>query len=142
MASTNLPLGRNVETLKTYTAMIVDDSSTVRVAVKKVLTSEDFDVIFESENGKNALSKLKVTGIIPDFIFLDYEMPRMNGLEFLEELKAMKCPSKVVVVSTISEKQVLEKFLRLGIDSYVVKPIERRILIEHIARIIGRDDYL
>lgn len=129
-------MGVNEITGKSITVMIVDDSSTIRVAIKKILASEKFTVILEAENGKNALSKLKATGITPDVIFLDYEMPQMNGVEFLEKIKEAKLTSKVIIVSTISDKQVLSKFLSLGVNDYLLKPIERKILLEKLSKTI------
>lgn len=132
-----IPLGVDYKTGKNYTVMIIDDSSTIRVAIKKVLASESFTVILEAENGKNALSKLKATGIIPDLILLDFEMPQMNGVEFLSKIRESKLiTSKVIIVSTISDKNILEKFLALGVDNYVLKPIERKVLLERISKVL------
>lgn len=132
----NSPIGLNEITGKNITVMIIDDSSTIRVAIKKILASESFTVILEAENGKNALSKLKATGIIPDIIFLDYEMPQMNGVEFLEKIREAKLTSKVMILSTVSDKQILSKFLSLGVNDYVLKPIERKVVLEKLARIV------
>ena len=130
-------LGVNETTGKNITVMLIDDSSTIRLAIKKILASESFTVILEAENGKNALSKLKATGIIPDIIFLDYEMPQMNGAEFLEKFKETNSTSKVIIVSTISDKQVLSKFLSLGVNDYVLKPIERKVILERLSKIVS-----
>lgn len=141
MASNNIPLGHDTSSGKNYKVMIIDDSSTIRMVLRQILLSESFDIIFEAENGKNALSKLSVTNILPDIIFLDIQMPKMDGLDFLKKLKQQNKTSKIVIISSMSDKKTLENFISLGINSYIVKPIERKIFLEHVARVLNRKDY-
>lgn len=136
------PLGTNIITGKPYTVMVIDDSSTIRVAEKKILLSEGFDVVVEAESGADALAKLKSYKESPDIILLDFEMPNMNGLDLLKSIRSLGITSKVIVVTSYSDRGVLTGFLKLGVNGYVVKPIERRIMIDHLAKVIGRDDYV
>lgn len=137
-----IPLGKNLKTGKNYTVMIVDDSSTIRVAIRKILASENFDIILEAENGKDALLKLGILKEEPDIIFLDFEMPEMNGVETLKQIRTLKINSQIIVITAFSDKNVLSGFLKLGVNAYVVKPIERKIVLEKIAKVLSREDYL
>lgn len=132
------PLGVNIITGECYTVMIIDDSSTIRVAEKKILLSEGFEVTMEAENAKDALDKLKHTQSPPDIILLDFEMPNMNGLDLLKSIKSLGIKSKIIVVTSYSNKGVLSEFLKLGVNGYIVKPIERKIVVDHLAKVLGR----
>lgn len=136
-----VPLGKNIKTGKNYTVMLIDDSSTVRVALRKILASENFDIILEAENGKDALLKLGILKEEPDIIFLDFEMPKMNGIETLEKIRGLKINSQIIVITAFSDKSILGGFLKFGVNAYVVKPIERKTILERLAKVLLRDDY-
>ncbi len=138
----NFPLGQNLKTLSPYTVAIIDDSSTIRLALRQILISAGFQIILEAEDGVSALAEIKAKNINADLILLDYEMPKMNGVDFLRDLRASNINSKVIVVAAKSHQNLLKEFLSLGISGYVVKPIERKVLVERIAKILDRSDYI
>lgn len=138
----NILLGQDTKTMRPYSVVIIDDSSTIRLVLKQILVSEGFEIILEAEDGVEALSKIKAMQIKPDLILLDYEMPKMSGVDFLKDFNSMGINSKIIVISSTSDKATLREFLNFGINSYILKPIERKVLVQHIARIIGRKDYL
>ena len=139
MAST--PLGINTTTGKPYKVMIVDDSSTIRITERKILLSESFEVILEADGAMMALKKLKECSEKPDILMIDFEMPQMNGIDLLKRLRAQNYEGKVVVVTSYANKATLMEFLKLKIDGYVAKPIDRQTLMNHLAKVLGRDDY-
>lgn len=118
--------------------LIVDDSPILRAAIKKVakLAGLDEDHIFEAGNGQEALSLLETVWI--DLVLLDLNMPVMNGEQFAEELR--KRPDlndvAVVVVSTESNRDRLERMKALGAVESLHKPFEpedlRRLLSTHL----------
>lgn len=136
------PLGYNIKTGKAYKVMVIDDSSTIRIAEKKILLSEQFDMILESDGAMDALKKLKETVDKPDIIMIDFEMPQMNGIDLLKRIRAMGIESKILVVTSYSNKGILMEFLKLNISGYIVKPIQRQTVIKHLAKILNREDYV
>ncbi|MEI0603480.1 response regulator [Brachyspira alvinipulli] len=138
----SFPLGINSKTNKPYKVMVIDDSSTIRMAEKKILLSEQFEVMLESDGAMDALKKLREAEEKPDIIMIDFEMPQMNGIDLLKRIRALDVDSKIIVVTSYANKGVLMEFLKLKVDGYVVKPIQRQTVMEHLAKVLGREDYL
>ncbi|MDO6992870.1 response regulator [Brachyspira innocens] len=138
----SLPLGVNNKTGKSYKVMVIDDSSTIRIAEKKILLSEQFEVAMESDGAMDALNKLRDAADKPDIIMIDFEMPQMNGIDLLKRIRALNIDSKIIVVTSYANKGVLMEFLKLKVDGYVVKPVQRQTVIEHLAKVLGREDYI
>ncbi len=142
MIMSSSPLGINTKTGKSYKVMVIDDSSTIRIAEKKILLSEQFEVTMESDGAMDALNKLRDAAEKPDIIMIDFEMPQMNGIDLLKRIRALNIDSKIIVVTSYSNKGVLMEFLKLKVEGYVVKPIQRQTVIEHLAKVLGREDYI
>ena len=106
--------------------MVIDDSSTIRIAERKILLSENFEVILEADGAMDALTKLREAVDKPDIIMMDFEMPQMNGIDLLKRIRALNIDAKIIVVTSYANKGVLMEFLKLKVDGYVVKPVQRR----------------
>ncbi|HEY4147901.1 MAG TPA: response regulator [Chitinophagaceae bacterium] len=95
---------------------------------------------FTANDGVEALKLLESdNSIIPKYIFIDVNMPKMGGLECLQRIKELPRlnRSKVFMYSTTSEKRVLEKSKELGADDFLVKPTSPARLREMLSAIIG-----
>lgn len=102
--------------------VIVDDSALIRGIMTEIVNSQtDMEVVGVAPDPLVAREVIKQTN--PDVITLDVEMPRMNGLEFLEKLMRLR-PTPVVMVSTLTEQgsEVTLKALELGAIDFVAKP--------------------
>ena len=93
-----------------------------------------------ANNGVEALSLLKAqNSFVPDYIFLDVNMPKMNGIECLKNLKELsqldRC--KIFMYSTTSEAAVLEKSKKWGADDFIVKPASPAVLKEKLSAILN-----
>lgn len=103
--------------------LIVDDAIVVRILVGNTLSKDpDLDFVGKAENGKVALEQIRE--LQPDVILLDIEMPEMNGLEVLKNLKEQGMPTKVIMFSTyttVGAKHTFEA-LDLGAVDFVPKP--------------------
>ncbi|OHD18037.1 MAG: hypothetical protein A2086_15895 [Spirochaetes bacterium GWD1_27_9] len=142
MAQFKLPLGQIGLALEFYKVMIIEDSKTVRLMLKQILLSEKFNLIIEAENGIDAIQKLQNAPEKPDIIFSDVDMPGMNGIEAVAEIKKIDPKIKIVMATSHKDEDTVKKLLNLGISGYIVKPFDRQQVLEKIAKIVGRDDYL
>jgi two-component system, chemotaxis family, protein-glutamate methylesterase/glutaminase len=109
--------------LKKSTVFIVDDSIVVRNLIRESLVSIDSLMLSgAASNGKLALPRIEAYK--PNFIILDYEMPEMNGLETLEEIKKISPSSKVIMFSSYTTKgaKVTLEALKKGAIDFVPKP--------------------
>lgn len=103
--------------------LIVDDSKLVRVAFKAILEQDPhIEIIGVAEDPFDAREKIKKLN--PDVITLDIEMPKMDGLSFLEKIMSLR-PMPVVMVSTLTQKgaEATLQALEMGAVDYVAKPI-------------------
>jgi two-component system chemotaxis response regulator CheY len=107
--------------------LIVDDSAVIRKVARRILESLQLRVS-EAEDGKLALDACRTE--MPDAVLLDWNMPVMDGHEFLKELRGMpggKAP-KVVFCTTENDVAHIARALRAGADEYVMKPFDREIM--------------
>lgn len=122
-----------------YNILIVDDSSVVRKVLKKTfgMTSIEVGEFFEAENGKVGLEVLLSKWV--DVIFLDINMPIMNGMEFMQNLR--KDPTfgstPVIVVSTEGSKDRIQELMDSGIKAFLRKPVTPEDLVKTIEKVLG-----
>lgn len=103
--------------------MIVDDEFYFREALKVSFPWSDlgFSVCGEAKNGKDALDK--VSDLKPDIILVDINMPIMDGLEFVQEMKNRGLDSKIIILTGHNEFQYAKQALQLGVHNYILKPV-------------------
>ena len=108
--------------------LIVDDSKVIRKVAQRILQSLDF-LTREAENGLEALNACRA--MMPDAILLDWNMPVMDGITFLEALRELKdgLRPKVVFCTTENEVAQIARAMRCGADEYIMKPFDRQILL-------------
>lgn len=104
--------------------MIVDDEPLVRLALRHMITSLDcgVEIVCEARDGMEALSLIKQRGDI-DIIFVDIQMPRMNGIEFLRQLKEHHLPKPCfpIVLSAYNDYVYVREAFLLGAQDYMIK---------------------
>lgn len=122
--------------------MVVDDSALMRKMISDMINMEDdMEVIAIARNGEELLEKLKKQ--VPDVITLDIEMPKMNGIEALKKVMELKIPTKVIMISSLTQDgaEVTMECLENGAIDFVPKPsgsislninVVREILISKI----------
>ncbi len=107
--------------------LVVDDSSVIRKVARRILEDLQFE-INEAEDGKEALEECRSD--MPDAILLDWNMPVMDGLEFLTALRQEQGGERPVVVFCTTENDVahIAKAIRAGANEYIMKPFDREIV--------------
>lgn len=107
--------------------LIVDDSRVIRKVAGRIMQSLGF-VTREAENGEEACAACRV--MMPDAILLDWNMPVMDGLEFLTRLRKMPAGArpKVVFCTTENEVAQIARALAAGADEYIMKPFDTEIV--------------
>ncbi|OHD64723.1 MAG: hypothetical protein A2176_10445 [Spirochaetes bacterium RBG_13_51_14] len=121
-----------------YTVLIIDDSNMAREILKRILLSMQFRILDEANNGEIALNKIQVSKIRPDFIFIDMEMPLMDGVETIKQIKPILPNSIIIMVTSHSEKDMVMELVNLGVKGYVKKPYDRDTVVKKVASILGR----
>jgi two-component system chemotaxis response regulator CheY len=103
-------------------AIVIDDSRAMRGMLKKILTGMSFEVI-EAKDGQDALDQLAQTSR-PDLALVDWNMPNMNGFDFLKAIRANHAFDEmlIVMVTTEIEMKHIAGALEAGANEYVMKP--------------------
>jgi two-component system chemotaxis response regulator CheY len=104
--------------------------------VRSCLVSLGHSDIDEACDGADALSKAKASN--PGLILLDWNMPNMNGLEFLRAFRASDKTTPVIMVTTEAEKPRVIEAIESGANDYVVKPFTPDVLEQHVKRTLAR----
>ena len=117
------------------TILIVDDSASVRQVVKIAVTGAGYDVI-EGVDGKDALSKL--TGQKVHLIISDVNMPNMDGITFVKEVKKLDAYkfTPIIMLTTESQEEKKQQGQAAGAKAWVVKPFQPAQMLAAVAKLI------
>lgn len=110
-------------------ALVIDDSRTVRVIIGTTLRELGMDVT-EAGNGREGLEQLRQSPGI-ELILVDWNMPEMNGLDFIRAVRAERAydPVRILMVTTETEQEQVLRALNAGANEYLMKPFTREILV-------------
>lgn len=111
--------------------VIVDDHPVVRAGLEGMLSAqEDFDVVGEADNGIEAISTCKRAE--PDLVLMDLRMPGMDGVEAIEQIKAERPDSNILVLTTYDSDADIVKAVEAGATGYLLKDAPRETLFQAV----------
>ncbi len=116
------------------TCLVVDDSKVIRMVAKKILQELDFEVV-EAADGSEALEACKIN--LPDSVLLDWNMPVMDGIEFLRALRALPGGNSPIVVFCTTENDMdhIQQAIEAGANEYIMKPFDSEIIQAKFAQV-------
>jgi DNA-binding response OmpR family regulator len=116
--------------------LVADDDPQMRRLIRGVLQRDGFDVV-EAGDGLDALELVQQGGV--DLVILDLDMPRLDGLGVLEELRAqVRTACLPVIVLTAHHGESEEKALDLGAHDFLSKPVQTRSLVARVRAVLKR----
>ena len=120
-------------------ALIIDDSRAMRRILRGIVEPMGFEVS-EAGNGKQGLEQLNQLEDV-ELVLVDWNMPEMNGLEFVQAVRSddSRRDLKLVMVTTETEPAKMARAMMAGVDEFVMKPFTQDILIDKL-RLIGVAD--
>ncbi|MBI1758554.1 MAG: response regulator [Actinobacteria bacterium] len=115
-------------------AIVIDDSRAMRLILRRIATQIGFEVC-EAENGRVAMDLLATADPLPNLALIDWNMPEMNGLEFVIAVRAdpRLRGMTLMMVTTESEQSNIVRALAAGAHEYVVKPFTPDAIVEKLA---------
>jgi len=118
--------------------LIVDDQVSVRQMTRLTLEQIGIRNVYESDNGKDALSKASVQPL--DLIISDYNMPEMDGLALLRAVRGHPAVRKLpfILLTGRGDRELVVKAAQAGVNNYLVKPFTQVTLREKIERVMGK----
>ena len=121
--------------------MLVDDHALIREGIKQLLEFDgSIDVIEQASDGAECLEKLQP--VLPDILLLDINMPNVNGIEVLEEIKKKNIPVKVLMLTVHSEVEYLVQAVDIGANGYILKDSGSEELKKAIQSVMEGDSYI
>ena len=123
---------------KPYKVLVVEDKDFQRQQISQILESEGYDVVASVANGRDALAALERLEWKVDLVTTDLDMPVLDGYAMMCEIKQRPKKVLVVFVSEDTTKGVMQDLIEMGIADFILKPLNRRIFLERIKRVITR----
>jgi two-component system chemotaxis response regulator CheY len=113
-------------------ALVIDDSRAMRTILSGILKAIGFEV-FEAADGKEGLSQMEAVADVA-LALVDWNMPEMNGFEFVQAVRALDdySATKLMMVTTETEMDQVVMALDAGADEYVMKPFTRDVIMEKL----------
>jgi len=115
--------------------LVVDDSSTMRRIICNTLQASGYSDVVEAGDGVEGLDVFEKNPDV-NIILTDWNMPNMNGLEFLSKVRETNKEIPIVMVTTEAEKQNVVTAIKAGANNYIVKPFTPEVLKEKIGQFL------
>ena len=121
-----------------YRVLVVDDSMFIAKQLGQIFTSEGFEVIATASDGSQGLEKYKEMHPNIDLVTMDITMPVMDGVSALEKILEFDKDAQIIMVSALGKEDVVKKCLLAGAKSYIVKPLDRKKVLERVVSVLKR----
>jgi len=114
-------------------AIVIDDSSTVRSIISKMLTAMGIQSV-QAADGKQALTVLSQNEDV-SIAFVDWNMPVMNGIDFVQEVRKQAVYNKIKILMVTTETEMSQVVIAIesGVDEYIMKPFTKEIFLEKLS---------
>ncbi|MFN0165196.1 MAG: response regulator [Bryobacteraceae bacterium] len=114
-------------------ALVIDDSRAVRMIIGKILRDAGMDVL-EAGDGRQGIDQLEINPDV-ELILVDWNMPVMNGYEFIQAVRAQQVYDRIriMMVTTEAESEQVTKALAAGVNEYLMKPFTKEVLIAKLS---------
>jgi len=113
---------------KQFNFLVVDDSEFARKTLIKILITIGGCLVGEATSGQDAVQKYR--NLKPDIVFMDITMPGMEGIDALEQIIRDDKTARVIMVSSLSHKTLVQDALKKGAKHYITKPVRNESLAE------------
>ncbi|MDQ1340384.1 MAG: two-component system, cell cycle response regulator [Campylobacterota bacterium] len=120
------------ESLKRLTVLYVEDEDEIRQSLLRFLQRR-VDKVYTAKDGKEGLELYKEHK--PNLVITDIQMPIMNGLAMAEEIKKINIDAPIIITTAFSDEEYFLKAIDIGIDKYVKKPIDNKLLLHNMTKI-------
>ena len=117
-----------------YRVLVVDDSMFIAKQLGQIFSSEGFEVAGTAAYGAQGVDKYKE--LRPDLVTMDITMPVMDGVSALEKILEFDKSARVIMVSALGKEDVVKKSLLMGAKSYIVKPLDRKKVLERVISVL------
>ena len=121
-----------------YKVLVVDDSMFIAKQLGQIFTSEGFEVVGSAADGAQGVEKYKELYPNIDLVTMDITMPVMDGVTALEKILEFDKSACIIMVSALGKEDVVKKSLLMGAKSYIVKPLDRKKVLERVVSVLKK----
>ncbi|MCL2093566.1 MAG: response regulator [Treponema sp.] len=121
-----------------YRVLVVDDSMFIAKQLGQIFTSEGFEVAATAADGAQGVERYKELHPNVDLVTMDITMPVMDGVSALEKILEFDKDACVIMVSALGKEDVVKKSLLMGAKSYIVKPLDRKKVLERVVSVLKK----
>ena len=115
--------------------LIVDDSTYLRVMIKKILKKIGHTIVAEASNGEEALEAYKSHK--PDIVTMDVVMPKMNGLIAVKNILSMDSKARIIIVTALGHEPMIKQAIKIGAKDFVIKPFKQDELVKAVEGVLN-----
>lgn len=112
--------------------LVCDDANLTRRTLKNILESNDYQVVGEAVNGKDAVKKYKE--LMPDVVFMDIVMPEMDGIEAVRQIMSIDSNAIIIMCSSLAQEKKVVTAVKAGARDFIVKPFTPDRVLEAMRR--------
>lgn len=116
--------------------LICDDSTFMRMMIKKILIENGHEVVGEASDGKQAVQLFRK--FKPDLTTMDITMPKMSGVEAVQIIHEEEPLARIIMVTALGQKDIIADALRAGASDFIVKPFEAAQVLETIGKVLNK----
>lgn len=115
--------------------LIVDDLAFIKLIIRDTLEKTGFEVVGEASNGIEAIELYK--RFKPDVVLMDITMPRMDGIQALQEIMKADSSAKVIMCSALGQQKLIIQSIQLGAKDFIVKPFKPERIVGAIKKALN-----
>ncbi|HNZ27276.1 MAG TPA: response regulator [Spirochaetota bacterium] len=115
--------------------LIVDDLAFIKLIIRDTLEKTGFEVAGEASNGLEAVELYK--RLKPDIVLMDITMPRMDGIQALQEIMKSDSSAKVIMCSALGQQKLIIQSIQLGAKDFIVKPFKPERIVGAIKKALN-----
>ncbi|HOV14330.1 MAG TPA: response regulator [Spirochaetota bacterium] len=115
--------------------LIVDDLAFIKLIIRDTLEKTGFEVVGEASNGVEAVDMYK--RLKPDIVLMDITMPRMDGIQALQEIMKSDTAAKVIMCSALGQQKLIIQSIQLGAKDFIVKPFKPERIVGAIKKALN-----
>jgi len=113
--------------------LIADDSTFMRLMIRKILTKHGFSVIGEAKDGEEVVQQY--AKLRPNLVTMDIVMPKLNGIEAVKKIVQFDPDAKIVMVTALGQEQLVIEAIKSGAKEFVIKPFNEAQVVNAVASV-------
>jgi two-component system chemotaxis response regulator CheY len=116
--------------------LISDDAAFMRVMIRGILTKQNFEIVGEAKDGREAVEMYKQ--LRPDLTTMDIIMPEVNGIEAVKEIIGFDSRAVIIMCSAMGQQAMVIEAIAAGAKDFVIKPFQPPRVIEAVERALAK----